>query len=140
MFSIDAAVCLTSADGKGGGGGGRLNGDGRKLKIKVNRTPSWAVVLAVVVVVSVLAFYSDNPSLNPADVYKFYVKLELRRTKANKKRPALPPPPKKIVKTSSKSINFGHLRTRLTEFWTISTDFRQFGPKNDNFVYFRPNF
>ena len=94
MFSIDAAVCLTSADGKEGGGGGRLNGDGRKLKIKVNRTPSWAVVLAVVVVVSVLAFYSDNPSLNPADVYKFYVKLELRRTKANKKRPALPPPKK----------------------------------------------
>ena len=73
-----------------------MNGDGRKLKIKVNRTPSWAVVLvlAVVVVVSVLAFYSDNPSLNPADVYKFYVKLELRRTKANKKRPALPPPKK----------------------------------------------
>ena len=31
-------------------------------------------------VVSVLAFYSDDPSSNPAEVYKFSVKLYLKRT------------------------------------------------------------
>ena len=36
-------------------------------------------------VVSVLAFYSDDPSLNPADVYNFSVKLLLKRMKINKK-------------------------------------------------------
>ena len=40
-------------------------------------------------VVSVLAFYSDNPSSNPAEVYNFSVKLFLKRTKINKKRPGL---------------------------------------------------
>ena len=39
--------------------------------------------------VSVLAFYSDNPSSNPAEVYNFSVKLLLKRTKINKKRPGL---------------------------------------------------
>ena len=37
-------------------------------------------------VVSVLAFYSDNPSSNPAEVYNFSIKLLLERTKINKKR------------------------------------------------------
>ena len=36
-------------------------------------------------VVSVLAFYSDDPSSNPAEVYNFPVKLLLKRTKINKK-------------------------------------------------------
>ena len=41
-------------------------------------------------VVSVLAFYSDNPSSNPAEVYNFSVKLLLKRTKIKtKKRPGL---------------------------------------------------
>ena len=40
-------------------------------------------------VVSVLAFYSDNPSSNPAEVYNFSVKLLLKRMKINKKRPGL---------------------------------------------------
>ena len=35
--------------------------------------------------VSVLAFYSDDPSLNPAEVYNFSVKLLLKITKINKK-------------------------------------------------------
>ena len=39
--------------------------------------------------VSVLALYSDDPSFNPAEVYKFSVKLILKRTKNNKKRPGL---------------------------------------------------
>ena len=39
--------------------------------------------------VSVLAFYSDDPSSNPAEVYNFSVKLLLKRTKINKKRPGL---------------------------------------------------
>ena len=38
-------------------------------------------------VVSVLPFYSDNPSSNPTDVYNFSVKLLLKRTKINKKTP-----------------------------------------------------
>ena len=36
-------------------------------------------------VVSVLAFYSDDPSSNPAEVYNFSVKLLLKGTKINKK-------------------------------------------------------
>ena len=36
-------------------------------------------------VVSVLTFYSDDPSSNPAEVYNFPVKLLLKRTKINKK-------------------------------------------------------
>ena len=41
-------------------------------------------------VVSVLAFNSDHPSSNPAEVYKFSVKLLLKRTKISKKRPGWP--------------------------------------------------
>ena len=37
-------------------------------------------------VVSVLAFYSDDPSSNPAEVYNFSVKLLLKRTKIKTKR------------------------------------------------------
>ena len=48
-------------------------------------------------VVSVLAFYSDNPSSNPAEVYNFSVILLLKRTKINKKRPGLANFLKKIV-------------------------------------------
>ena len=40
-------------------------------------------------VVSVLAFYSDDPSSIPAEVYNFSVKLLLKITKINKKRPGL---------------------------------------------------
>ena len=40
-------------------------------------------------VVSMLAFYSDDPSSNPTDVYNFSVKLLLKRTKINKKTPGL---------------------------------------------------
>ena len=39
--------------------------------------------------VSVLAFYSDDPSSDPAEVYNFSVKLLLKSTKINKKRPGL---------------------------------------------------
>ena len=42
-------------------------------------------------VVSVLAFYSDDPSSNPAKVYKFSVKLLLKRTKINKKEAGVDP-------------------------------------------------
>ena len=40
-------------------------------------------------VVSVLAFYSDDPSSIPAEVYNFFCKILLKRTKINKKRPGL---------------------------------------------------
>ena len=40
-------------------------------------------------VVSVLAFYSENPILSPAEAYSFSVKFVLKRTKLNKKRPGL---------------------------------------------------
>ena len=36
-------------------------------------------------VVSVLTFYSNDPSSNPAEVYNVSVKLLLKRTKINKK-------------------------------------------------------
>ena len=38
-------------------------------------------------VVSVLAFYSNNPILNTTSLYIFSVKLSLKITKINKKRP-----------------------------------------------------
>ena len=41
--------------------------------------------------VSVLAFYSDDPSSNPAEVYNFSVKLLLIRTKINKKEAGVGP-------------------------------------------------
>ena len=42
-------------------------------------------------VVSVLAFYSDDPSSNPAEIYNFSVKLLLKRTKINKKEAEVGP-------------------------------------------------
>ena len=42
-------------------------------------------------VVSVLAFNSDHPSSNPAEVYKFSVKLLLKSTKINKKEAGVGP-------------------------------------------------
>ena len=45
--------------------------------------------------VSVLAFYSDDPSSNPAEVYNFSVKLLLKRTKINKKEAGVGPFKKK---------------------------------------------
>ena len=47
-------------------------------------------------VVSVLAFYSDDPSSNPAEVYNFSVKLLLKRTKINKKEAGVGPFLKKV--------------------------------------------
>ena len=41
------------------------------------------------VLVRVLAFYSKNLNSNPAEVYNFSVKLLLKRTERNKKRPRL---------------------------------------------------
>ena len=40
-------------------------------------------------VVSMLAFYSDDLSSIPVEVYNFSVKMLLKRTKINKKRPEL---------------------------------------------------
>ena len=50
-------------------------------------------------VVSMLAFYSDNPSSNPAEVYNFSVKLLLKRTKINKKEAGVGPLEKKVSPT-----------------------------------------
>ena len=41
--------------------------------------------------VSVLAFYSDNPGSNPAKVCIFFVKFVYEKTKLNKKGPGLGP-------------------------------------------------
>ena len=51
-----------------------------KIFINLN----WAVV-----VVSVLVFYSDDPSSNPAEAYSFYSVNCLKRTKIIKKRPGI---------------------------------------------------
>ena len=40
-------------------------------------------------VVSVLTFYSDDPSSNPAEAYSLSVKLCLKRMKINKNMPGL---------------------------------------------------
>ena len=40
-------------------------------------------------VVSMLAFYSDDPSLNPAEAYSFSETLCLKRMKIKQKRPGL---------------------------------------------------
>ena len=47
--------------------------------------------------VSVLAFYSDDPSSNPAEVYNFSVKLLLKGTKINKKEAGVGPFKKKTI-------------------------------------------
>ena len=39
--------------------------------------------------VSMHAFYSDNPSLNPAEVYRFNSVNCLKRKKINKKKPGM---------------------------------------------------
>ena len=41
--------------------------------------------------VSVFTFYSDNPSLNPADAYSFYVKLLFEKNENKQKEPGLGP-------------------------------------------------
>ena len=58
--------------------------------------------------VSVLAFYSDDPSLNPAEVYNFSVKLLLKRTKINKEEAGVGPFFKKkiYIKTISSFGNY----------------------------------
>ena len=57
--------------------------------------------------VNVLAFYSDDPSLNPAEAYCFYVKI-LFETNKNKqiKRPELAPFWKKEFKITG-DVNKG---------------------------------
>ena len=37
-------------------------------------------------VVIVLAFYSDDPSLNPAEAYSFFCKIVFEKNEKNKKR------------------------------------------------------
>ena len=54
--------------------------------------------------VSMLAFYSDDPSSNPAEVYNFSVKLLLKSTKINKKRPGLANLKKKKINSPLKII------------------------------------
>ena len=49
-------------------------------------------------VVSVLAFFSDDPSSNPSEVYNFSVKLLLKTTKINKKEARVGPFKKSIIK------------------------------------------
>ena len=49
-------------------------------------------------VVSVLAFYSDDPCSNPAEVYNLSVKMLLKRTKINKKETRVGPFFKKTFK------------------------------------------
>ena len=50
-------------------------------------------------VVSVLASYSDDPSLNPAEAYSFFCKYCLKRTKINKKEAVVGPFLKKAKKS-----------------------------------------
>ena len=56
----------------------RLNDANNKLTLL-------AVVVVVVKVVSAVAFYSENPSLNPAEVSSFYSANYLKGTKLNEK-------------------------------------------------------
>ena len=56
-------------------------------------------------VVSVLAFYSDNPSSDPTDAYNFFsVKFVFEKNENNKKRPRVGPVPFK-ERICSKSID-----------------------------------
>ena len=59
-------------------------------------------------VVSMLAFYSDDPSSNPAEVYNFSVKLLLKRMKINKKEAGVGHFKKKI---QNKDLQNGKKRT-----------------------------
>ena len=63
----------------------------------VTRLYKEVIFMGRVVVVSVLAFYSDNRSLNPTEVYNFSLKLLLERTKINKKEPEIGPFKKEVI-------------------------------------------
>ena len=63
----------------------------------VTRLYNEVIFMGRVVVVSVLAFYSDNRSLNPTEVYNFSLKLLLERTKINKKEPEIGPFKKEVI-------------------------------------------
>ena len=66
-------------------------------------------------VVSVLAFYSDDLSSNPTEVYNSSVKLNLKRMKINKKRPGL--------------AHFSK-RTKKAMVWNLFTIIRETGVIN----------
>ena len=59
-----------------------------------------------------VAVYSENPSLNPAEVYIFSVQMLLKRTKINEQRPGLTHL-KRDIFTFAKT--FSEHRTRATE-------------------------
>ena len=52
--------------------------------------------------VSVLAFYSDDPSLNSAEAYSFSVKFVFEKTKINKKEARVGPFKKMFAKLAPK--------------------------------------
>ena len=56
--------------------------------------------------VSVLAFYSDDPSSNPAEVYNFSVKLLLKRTKINGKGAGVGPFFKNIIISGKLTLTY----------------------------------
>ena len=53
---------------------------------------------------SVLKFYSDGPSLNPAKVNSFSVELFLKRTKRLQSRPIISNSSRPIISNSSRPI------------------------------------
>ena len=62
--------------------------------------------------VSVLAFYSDDPSSNPAEVYNFSVKLLLKGTKINGKEAGVGPFLKK-----TNNVNKSKPHSRISDVW-----------------------
>ena len=84
--------------------------------------------------VSVLAFYSNDPSSIPTEVYNYSVKLLLKRTKINKKRPGLAHFLKKIDKrltflfATPWSEGFEYVVTVLELKFVLSSNYLQYSP------------
>ena len=66
-------------------------------------------------VVSVLAFYSDDPSSNPKEDYIFSVKGSLKRTNKNKKESAVGPLKKENPKSERERGK--EFKRRGIQFW-----------------------
>ena len=87
MFTFDVAVAKHSPEITFVGQQKRTFSFQNKTRIKQSTT-TWSHGGGHVV--SMLTFYADDQSSNPTEVHNFSVKLLLKRTKINKKRPGWP--------------------------------------------------
>ena len=77
-------------------------------------------------VVSVLAYYSDNPSSNPTEAYSFFYKIVFEKNEINKKRPTLDHIFFKKRILCLNAATFRELSTKRTQIRTSKLDHQSF--------------